>query len=150
MRFGFAYCSFSSLRRFSLRRDFYCRGNREWRARISRRACILQHDIFDDTRWDETLKELHEIGIGDFNELVDYEGEPADYDMDIESWHDLGYFEDDFLIYEEEEEERRLEKIRQEIADLPPVELLDPEDEEEAEEPEESWADIIQQVYRAS
>lgn len=141
-RFGFFCCKYSSYLARHERIDFYRPANRKWREKLSYTLYILFTDTFEEDRWDKTLKELHEMGIGDFNELIDYEGEPAESDTGTEKYHDIMDFEAAHLGCIEWQEMVDLAIARH--RPITPIELEDGEDdEEELEEPKEAWAELI-------
>jgi hypothetical protein len=141
-RFGFLYCKYSPFVAKCESIEFYKKPPKNWPYVFE----VMYTDLFTEERWDKTLMELHKMGIGDFNELVEYEGEPADYDIGTEKYHDLMNF-DPYLLASIEWQQI----IDQEIARLTPMEpvaLIDPDwEEEEPEEPEGSWADLLRESY---
>lgn len=110
---------------------------------------VLMTDKLDPHRWDKTLLELHEMGIGDFGELIEFEEEPSEneYGLNRKEYLDLLYF-DPYLLDSIEKEDYIIGQIAKRNAK--PLALVDPdwEEEEEEERPEGSWDELWQEIYR--
>jgi hypothetical protein len=142
--FGFAYrmrgFKAGDIRRILAKDDLLKYRDPKAYVKCIRMCCRYLHD--------PTLRMLKEMGIGDFDELVKYEGKPAEFDTGTESWHELNYPEGDIGEYGEEAIERIHESTALRLP-LGPIGLSDDDDEEEEEErPEGSWDELWQEIYR--
>lgn len=144
-RFGFLYTKYSPFVAKHHRKEFYKRPPKTWGYTLE----ILMTDKFSPDRWDETLLELHRMGIGDFSELIEFEEEPAENerDLDRKEYYNLMFFDAHLLASIEWQTmlDRELARTRQNAE--PPLALYDDDDEEE-EMPEGSWSELWQEIYR--
>ena len=124
-RFGFLCTKFTPFVAKSERIEFYKSPPKNWSWTLE----VLITDNFIADRWDKTLLELHyKMGIGDFSELIDFKGEPADYDIGTEKYHDLMFFDPYLLASIEWQDTLEILIYRQ---NMKPVALDDDDDEEE-------------------
>jgi hypothetical protein len=94
---------------------------------------------------DPTLKMIKDEGLGDFSELVEYEGEPEDFETGTESWHELSYPEGNIGEFGEE----AIERIPERTASRLPLYVPEDDDgEDEGQMPEGSWDELWQEIYR--
>ena len=144
-RFGFLYTKYSPFVAEHHRIEFYKRPPKNWGYALE----ILLTDKFSPHRWDETLLELHQMGIGDFGELIGFEEEPAEneYDLDRKEYCDLMFFDAYLLDTIEWQDALDRELARRRLNAEPPL-ALDDDDDEEEEMPEESWDELWQVIYR--
>jgi hypothetical protein len=145
-RFGFLYTKYSPFVAKYEWIEFKKRPPKNWGYTFY----VLWTDKLDPSRWDETLLELHEMGIRDFSELIEFEEEPSEneYGLDRKEYHNLLDF-DPYLLASIEWEDYIIGQIGKR-KNAKPLGLVDPdwEEEEEEERPEGSWDELCQEIYR--